>query len=552
MDQLAQMQGPQGKPPTVMDSVREQARQKMQAQAMQAQQQQQGLQALMQQAPPGPVPEGTQFAEAQPQGIDDLPVEFGLAGGGIVAFQKGGDEGEKYETPYDRMNRENREEAERKKREPTKPLDAQAAEDRAAVASLLETLRGGSETAGRAIADVATMIPRGLVGAYDTAVVRPMRAAGVDAAYLSPKLTPEGASPESMTPFTDVKRAREAKKEAAATPKMTSPQPTEQTYVRKAGPMPAEKPIADLKALAEQKRQRPPRPPVEEAAPTPAASSAMPPPQSEVNRFLTEEFQRDPQAGAANKEMMYQSRVPAPDTTQRDAMIKQLQDERARQVGPQDSYGRLMEYLGQIAATPRGMSSFEAGAAGARGVRGLEEQRAQKRFDLGSKIIEQEQGKIDASRQYVKEVYGIGDKEYNQIYNAKLEAAKRLSTDEMEARKLAQQETLKMLELKQQATLRREEMRSNEKIAGMRGAGGAGGAADKQQLAELKALQTQYTNQMKTTFNKAERAALQTKLSAVEAAITKMAGLDTMLPAPGAGSPGGTSLKYNPATGKIE
>ena len=185
-------------------------------------------------------------------------------------------------------------------------------------------------------------------------------------------------------------------------------------------------------------------------------------------------------------------------------------------------------------------------------MRGLEEQRSQKRFDLGSKIIEQEQGKIDASRQYAKEVYGIGDKEYNQIYNAKLEAAKRLSTDEMEARKLAQQETLKMLELKQQATLRREEMRSNEKIAGMRGAGGAGGAADKQQLAELKALQTQYTNQMKTTFNKAERAALQTKLSAVEAAITKMAGLDTMLPAPGAGSPGGTSLKYNPATGKIE
>jgi hypothetical protein len=552
MDQLAQMQGPQGKPPTVMDSVREQARQKMQAQAMQAQQQQQGLQALMQQAPPGPVPEGTQFAEAQPQGIDDLPVEFGLAGGGIVAFQKGGDEGEKYETPYDRMNRENREEAERKKREPTKPLDAQAAEDRAAVASLLETLRGGSETAGRAIADVATMIPRGLVGAYDTAVVRPMRAAGVDAAYLSPKLTPEGASPESMTPFTDVKRAREAKKDAAATPKMTSPQPTEQTYVRKAGPMPAEKPIADLKALAEQKRQRPPRPPVEEAAPTPAASSVMPPPQSEVNRFLTEEFQRDPQAGAANKETMYGSRVGPYDPTQRDAMIKQLQDERARQVGPQDSFGQLMEYLGQIAATPRGMTSFEAGAAGARGVRGLDEQRAQKRFDLGAKIIEQEQGKLDGARAYAKELYGVGDKEFDRIYNAKLEAAKRISTDEMEARKLAQQEALKELELKQQATLRREEMRSNEKIAGMRGAGGVGGAADRQQLAELKALQTQYTNQMKTTFNKAERAALQTKLSAVEAAITKMAGLDTMEPAPGAGSLGGTSLKYNPATGKIE
>jgi hypothetical protein len=118
-------------------------------------------------------------------------------------------------------------------------IDPQAAADREAIASWLRTLRGGSESAGRAIADSATVIPRGLVGVYDTAVVRPMRAAGLNAAYLSPKLTPEGASPESMTPFSDVKRARDAKQEAAATPQMTSPQPTEQTYVRKAGPVPA-------------------------------------------------------------------------------------------------------------------------------------------------------------------------------------------------------------------------------------------------------------------------------------------------------------------------
>jgi hypothetical protein len=232
--------------------------------------------------------------------------------------------------------------------------------------------------------------------------------------------------------------------------------------------------------------------------------------------------------------MMYQSRVGAPDTTQRDAMIKQLQEERARQVGPQDSFGQLMEYLGQIAATPRGMSSFEAGAAGARGVRGLEEQRAQKRFDLGSKIIEQEQGKIDASRQYAKEVYGVGEREYDQIFKAQYEAAKQISSNEMDARKLAQQETLKLMELKQEADLSRQRMENQLKTASMqqlgerneqaridkitslkqqarratdpkvaaellaqaadlealvgRGGGGAGAAADRQELAELKAL----------------------------------------------------------------
>jgi hypothetical protein len=556
MDQLAQMQGPQGKPPTVMDSVREQARQKMEAQAVQAQQQQQGLQALMQQVKSPQIPEGTPQPEAQPQGIDDLPVEFGLAGGGIVAFQSGGQslneraarQREEKGSIYDPFFGLPEEERERLRAE----ASLKAAQDRAREsAALVESNAAGlASTAQAKIADLEknreSLIRQYGAKQYAQAVERAQKDVGAAGARGS----------ELMAQQAQKNQARVA--EATPVPKPAAPTAADNrgalnaadAAVRSAPPAP--RPVADLKALAEQKRQRPPRPPVEEAAPTPAASSVMPPPQSEVNRFLTEEFQRDPQAGAANKETMYGSRVGPYDPTQRDAMIKQLQDERARQVGPQDSFGQLMEYLGQIAATPRGMTSFEAGAAGARGVRGLDEQRAQKRFDLGAKIIEQEQGKLDGARAYAKELYGVGDKEFDRIYNAKLEAAKRISTDEMEARKLAQQEALKELELKQQATLRREEMRSNEKIAGMRGAGGVGGAADRQQLAELKALQTQYTNQMKTTFNKAERAALQTKLSAVEAAITKMAGLDTMEPAPGAGSLGGTSLKYNPATGKIE
>jgi hypothetical protein len=366
-----------------------------------------------------------------------------------------------------------------------------------------------------------------------------------------------------MTPFTDVARSRDAKKEVAATSRTAAENRgainAADAAVRSA-PGTQEKPVADLKALADaearKRRQQTQRPPVEEAAPTPAASSVMPPPQSEVNRFLTEQFQQDPQAAAANKELMYQSRVPAPDTTQRDAMIKQLKEERDRQSGPKDQWGQLMEYLGQIAATPRGMSSFEAGAAGARGVRGLEEQRAQKRFDLGAKIIEQEQGKIETSRAYAKEVYGVGDKEYNQIYNAKLEAAKRLSTDEMEARKLAQQETLKMLELKQQATLRREEMRSSEKIAGMRGAGSA--VLTPNQRAEIaNKAKDNVQNELKT--NMRLLADTRKNPGLVDLMVQRetdrlMAAAEgrTIAPAPGAASPGGTSLKYNPATGKIE
>ena len=93
---------------------------------------------------------------------------------------------------------------------PAPALSTQAQRDRAAIGGAWNTVKGVSEDAGRAIADVATLVPRGLVGAYDSAVVRPMRAAGMNAAYLSPSLVPDGVDPASMTPFTDQKRMREA------------------------------------------------------------------------------------------------------------------------------------------------------------------------------------------------------------------------------------------------------------------------------------------------------------------------------------------------------
>jgi hypothetical protein len=557
MDQLAQMQGPQGKPPTVMDSVREQARQKMQAQQVQAQQQQQAMQAMMQQAGPGPVPPGTPQPESQPeaQGIDDLPVEFGLAGGGIVAFQNRGsvpriqdeptisDEerarlerellmriiGEetrnppsrsapmeitesdiasipgmepsdlraralreatgpetdnraminaaearaerknammdrerekaanrpKYETSYDRMNRKNRGEMTEEERQ------AQAARE-ARISQIPTggepTVTGGERVRGseteRNILNTLAALPGASVTKATTlgrqslaglASLLGMDKSNAPERQAAPQAAPQAAAPQAAAPYSNEGR--------------TGPRP----YT------PAPRPIADLRALADQQvRQQEPRPApatstAEQQQPpaAPVAPSAnIAPPQSEADRILNERLMQDPTVAAANKEMMYQSRIGAPDTTQRDAMIKQLQEERARQVGPQDSFGQLMEYLGQIAATPRGLSSFEAGAAGARGVRVLEEQRAQKRFDLGSKIIEQEQGKIDASRAYAKEVYGVGEREYDQIFKAQYEAAKQISSNEMEARKLAQENTLKRLEIERRENEARERNRT--------------------------------------------------------------------------------------------
>ena len=95
-------------------------------------------------------------------------------------------------------------------------LGQQAQSDRAAFGAAWDTIKDVNNDAGRAIADVAMLVPRGLAGAYDTAVVRPMRAAGMNASYLSPSLVPDGVDPASMTPYTDQKRMQQAQAGAAA------------------------------------------------------------------------------------------------------------------------------------------------------------------------------------------------------------------------------------------------------------------------------------------------------------------------------------------------
>lgn len=417
MNELQQM-APSGQPPTVADNLRQQAAQKLQARMVQEQQKAQSMQEIMRGLPAAGIPEGVPQPERQPQGIDEAPVEFGMASGGIVSFQEGGRG--KYETAYDRMNRENREEEDRRRREEEgRPVDPQAAADRAAIAGLLQSLRGGSETVGRAIADVATMIPRGLVGAYDTAVVRPMRAAGVNAAYLSPLLTPEGASSESMTPFTDIERAREAKEK----PTRTAPIPTSQ------GPgdriVPRYAATASAPAPAPASRRAPP------TAGLPAAiAAARPAPESQpAAQLATPAFEESityqgvlnqAEAERLKRQAEYAEKVGKPSTAAIDRLMAEYERQKAEAAGPQPGIAGLTEYLAQIAATPRGMTSFEAGAAGARGVQGLEKERAARRAGLTEKQIELEQKRIDADRQYAKEVLGVGDAQYDRALRSNL------------------------------------------------------------------------------------------------------------------------------------
>ena len=159
LNAVQQSMGPTGQMPTVAQSLEAQAKQKIQAQMLQQQRQQQGLQALAQQAPQSAIPEQTPQPEAQPQGIDQLPVDMEFCGGGIVAFAEGDEVG--YETPYDRMNRKNRERAAAE--EEARIAEIKASGNEAGATTYGEQMRGLGAAIDRMVPDPVQMFRR-LVG----------------------------------------------------------------------------------------------------------------------------------------------------------------------------------------------------------------------------------------------------------------------------------------------------------------------------------------------------------------------------------------------------
>jgi hypothetical protein len=252
----------------------------------------------------------------------------------------------------------------------------------------------------------------------------------------------------------------------------------------------------------------------------------------------------DPNAAREAEEALRLRKIGAPDTSVHDRMIAELENRKAQLDGPKDQWGQLMEYLGQIAATPRGMSSFEAGAAGAAGLRKAEKARQLEQFDLSKQALEVSQKKIDTVRAFATEQYNVGKARFDQVYKEEFEAAKALVTDEREAAKLAQENTLKRLEIDSAERRNAATNATNVQVANIGAASreAAGGGGDKQKLAELKALQTSLKDQLKDgrMLGKAGDP-LRAQLARVNMAIAQMAELDTILGAPGAPQgPGGT------------
>jgi hypothetical protein len=135
------------------------------------------------------------MAQAQePTGVDALPSNLpqSYAPGGLVAFEEGG-KVERYQN-QGLVSPENMTQEER---------------DRAAI---LDAVRRGYAVA----TDVASLPARGIAGAFESAVTRPLRAVGVPLPYLPREFYGPAGDPTSMTPYYDVIRREDAAKELPA------------------------------------------------------------------------------------------------------------------------------------------------------------------------------------------------------------------------------------------------------------------------------------------------------------------------------------------------
>jgi hypothetical protein len=446
---LNQMAPAGQEPPTVAQSIQEQAKQKMQAQMLQQMRQQQGLAELAKQQM-GQIPENVPQPERQPQGIDELPVEFDMAGGGIVAFQNRGSVPEP--TPED---------LEKQRREDAKKLEAARNYLRSLGVGLSDAAIDAMIKTGAAGLDIATLIPRGLAGAVDTALIRPARAMGADVGYISPALTPGPQSPDTPTPFYD--RYVRAREEAPAqTPAAPAKQKSETAPLMPPGSN--EEMVLPKQIRAPARVARPPRPAPAPVAQAPA-QQLMPPGVNE--EMVLPEQTMNPiamaRADATRREKEFEERVGRPDYTAIDRLMAELERQKAATVGPERGFAGLMEFLGQIAATPRGLSSMEAGAMGARGVQALEREREARRSGLIEKQIALEQKKIDSNRQYAKDVFGVGTNEFDRMLKANMDMFKEKGEDNRLALRHAHDKT--MADIRLENDLKVENVRAKNQAA---------------------------------------------------------------------------------------
>jgi hypothetical protein len=154
----------------------------------------------------------------------------------------------------------------------------------------------------------------------------------------------------------------------------------------------------------------------------------------------------NPEQERAAEERRYQAQVGNRDTSQYDRLIAEYESRKKQLEGPKPGLDALMEYLGMVAATPRGRSWTEAGSMAARSQNDLNTQRQSQQFELTKQAIEAAQKKNDLLFGEKKELFGLGNAAYDRAFKTNFDSAKLVTSNAFEAEKLAKQMTDKELD----------------------------------------------------------------------------------------------------------
>lgn len=149
----------------------------------------------------------------------------------------------------------------------------------------------------------------------------------------------------------------------------------------------------------------------------------------------------NPEQERAAEERRYQTQVGNRDTSQYDRLIAEYENRKKQLEAPKAGMDALLEYLGQVAATPRGRSWMESGSAAARSQNALNQERQAQQFELTKQAIDAAQKKNDLLFGEKKELFNLGNAAYDRAFRTNFDAAKLVTSNDMDAQKLAKQLT---------------------------------------------------------------------------------------------------------------
>jgi hypothetical protein len=171
------------------------------------------------------------------------------------------------------------------------------------------------------------------------------------------------------------------------------------------------------------------------------AAAAQPSLEQQIKQFYENSFKVSPEEAEAKRRKEHAEQVGNVDTSQYDRLMAEYENRKKQLEAPKAGMDALLEYLGQVAATPRGRTWMESGSAAARSQNELNAQRQAQQFELTKQGLEAGQKKAEILRNEKKDIFNIGKTAYDEKYKQNFEIAKQYTQTAFEAEKLAKQLT---------------------------------------------------------------------------------------------------------------